>query len=190
MFIAVAPEPVSPARFRVYVPEEAASCFGLGLAHLFGRRYGRGTDKTHHRRAQPEAVLKGRDGIVVLPLFPIENAQVVDRTRMVALQGDRFLVQGRLTEIQIGSVPAPSAVPFAGGWVSPPTRNLVKLGGAFYVEKMPDSALVYLTDALALAPNADAANGLGLMFARQSRFKEAREWFLRRRRRCRREWIP
>jgi Flp pilus assembly protein TadD len=28
-----------------------------------------------------------------------------------------------------------------------------------------------------MAPNADAANGLGLMFARQGRFNEARDWF-------------
>ena len=42
---------------------------------------------------------------------------------------------------------------------------------------MPDAALVYLNDALALTPNADAANGLGLMFARQGRFTEARDWF-------------
>jgi hypothetical protein len=85
--------------------------------------------------------------------------------------------QGRLTAIQIGDVVPPPALPFAGAWVAAPSRNLVKLGAAFYVENMPDAALVYLNDALALTPNADAANGLGLMFARQGRFNEAREWF-------------
>jgi hypothetical protein len=85
--------------------------------------------------------------------------------------------QGRLNAIQIGDLIPASATPFPGRWVTTPTRNLVKLGAAFYIEKMPDAALVYLNDALALAPNADAANGLGLMFAREARFTEARDWF-------------
>jgi hypothetical protein len=85
--------------------------------------------------------------------------------------------QGRLAAIQIGHAPPPPAVPFPGKWIAQPGRNLVKLGAAFYIENMPDAALVYLNDALALHPNADAANGLGLMFARQGRFPEARDWF-------------
>jgi tetratricopeptide (TPR) repeat protein len=84
---------------------------------------------------------------------------------------------GRLTAVQIGDAVPGSALPFEGAWVVRPSRNLVKLGAAFYVENMPDAALVYLNDALALTPNADAANGLGLMFARQGRFNEARDWF-------------
>lgn len=91
----------------------------------------------------------------------------------------RFLTNadGLLIGIQIGDKPPPRALPFAGTWIKKPARNLVKLGAAFYIENMPDAALVYLNDALALSPNADAANGLGLMFARHGRFAEAREWF-------------
>lgn len=85
--------------------------------------------------------------------------------------------QGRLTAVEIGGMAAPQALPFGGRWISPPSRNLVKLGAAFYLENLPDAALVYLNDALALTPNADAADGLGLMFARQGRFAEARDWF-------------
>jgi hypothetical protein len=85
--------------------------------------------------------------------------------------------QGRLTAVQIGEVVPGSATPFAGGWIAKPGRNLVKLGAAFYIEHLPDAALVYLNDALVLNPNADAANGLGLMFAREGRFEEARTWF-------------
>jgi tetratricopeptide (TPR) repeat protein len=83
----------------------------------------------------------------------------------------------QLTAIQMGEQVPPSAVPFPGNWIVRPSRNLVKLGAAFYIENLPDAALVYLNDALALNPNADAANGLGLMFARQGRFTEARDWF-------------
>jgi hypothetical protein len=96
------------------------------------------------------------------------------------LPGDaKFLTddQGRLSAVQIGDAAPPPALPFSGTWVAKPIRNLVKLGAAFYIEHMPDAALVYLNDALQLTPNADAANGLGLMFARQGRFNEARDWF-------------
>jgi tetratricopeptide (TPR) repeat protein len=91
----------------------------------------------------------------------------------------RFLTdsEGRLTGVQIGDDPPGAPLPFAGTWISQPGRNLVKLGAAFYVETLPDAALAYLRDALELNPNADAANGLGLMFARQGRFTEARDWF-------------
>jgi hypothetical protein len=96
------------------------------------------------------------------------------------LPGDaRFLTdsEGRLTGIQIGDKPPGASLPFEGTWITKPGRNFVKLGAAFYLENLPDAALVYLRDALDLNPNADAANGLGLMFARQGRFTEARDWF-------------
>ncbi len=85
--------------------------------------------------------------------------------------------RGELTDIQIGEKRASSALPFRGQYIAAPKRNLIKLGAAFYIEKLPDAALVYLNDALALQPNAEAANGLGLMFARQGRFTQARDWF-------------
>ncbi len=85
--------------------------------------------------------------------------------------------KGALTDVQIGEKRAQGALPFAGQYIVPPKRNLIKLGAAFFLEKMPDAALVYLNDALQLQPNADAANGLGLMFARQGRLEEARDWF-------------
>jgi tetratricopeptide (TPR) repeat protein len=95
-------------------------------------------------------------------------------------QNSEFLTdrQGQLVAIRVADTPLPAQpVPFSGAWIVKPTRNLAKLGAAFYLENLPDAALVYLRDALNLTPNADAANGIGLMFARQGRFEEAREWF-------------
>ena len=45
--------------------------------------------------------------------------------------------QGRLTAIQIGDAVPSAALPFAGNWIVAPSRNLVKLGAAFYIENMP-----------------------------------------------------
>ena len=84
---------------------------------------------------------------------------------------------GDLTDIQVGSDRAAQALPFGGDYVTFPQRNLLKLGAAFYLERLPDAALVYWTDFLDRQPNAAAANGLGLMFARQQRPQEARDWF-------------
>lgn len=83
---------------------------------------------------------------------------------------------GELTDIQIGPRRAASALPFGGRYVVPPRRNLMKLGAAFWLENRPDAALLYLDDALNQQPTAEAANGVGLMFARQGRFEEARNW--------------
>lgn len=85
--------------------------------------------------------------------------------------------KGELTDVQIGKERAGAALPFAGEYVVKPKRNLIKLGAAFYLEQMPEASLVYLNDALQLQPNAEAANGLGLMFARKGKFAEARDWF-------------
>ncbi|MBM3759668.1 MAG: tetratricopeptide repeat protein [Acidobacteria bacterium] len=83
---------------------------------------------------------------------------------------------GELTDIQIGPRRAASALPFGGRYVVPPRRNLMKLGAAFWLENRPDAALLYLDDALNQQPTVEAANGVGLMFARQGRFEEARNW--------------
>lgn len=69
--------------------------------------------------------------------------------------------------------------PFPGEYISPPARNVVKIGAAFYQERLPDAAAAYLEAALRERPNADAANGLGLMFAKQQRYDQARDWFLK-----------
>lgn len=121
--------------------------------------------------AFPEAVRGGKERSIL--------GKYLRDLRRELPAGARFITdsEGRLSAIQIGDTAPPDALPFAGKWISPPGRNLVKLGAAFYIENMPDAALVYLNDALALHPNADAANGLGLMFARQGRFPEARDWF-------------
>jgi len=84
---------------------------------------------------------------------------------------------GELTDIAVSGRRAPEALPFGGHYVTPPQRGLLKLGAAFYMERLPDAALVYWKDALERQPDAEAANGLGLMFARQGRHDEARKWF-------------
>ncbi|MDX1984527.1 MAG: FG-GAP-like repeat-containing protein [Bryobacteraceae bacterium] len=87
--------------------------------------------------------------------------------------------RGDLTDVSIGGPRADSALPFGGRYVTLPQRSFLKLGAAFYMESLPDAALVYWNDALQRQPNAEAANGLGLMFARQGRRAEARDWFER-----------
>ncbi|MBI3684160.1 MAG: VCBS repeat-containing protein [Acidobacteria bacterium] len=85
--------------------------------------------------------------------------------------------RGELTDFAVGATRSDRALPFGGQYVTWPLRSLLKLGAAFYLERMPDAALVYWNDALERQPNAEAANGLGLMFARQGRTEEARDWF-------------
>jgi len=102
------------------------------------------------------------------------------RDRRVAFSPDAVFhtnARGELTDIAVGGRRAAKALPFDGQYVTPPRRGLLKLGAAFYLERLPDAALVYWNDALDLQPNAEAANGLGLMFARQGRHDEARSWF-------------
>lgn len=82
----------------------------------------------------------------------------------------------QLTDVELGGGRAATALPFAGEYVTRPGRNLVRLGAAFYSEQMPEAALVYLRQALDSNPSSEAANGLGLMFARQGKTREAREW--------------
>lgn len=50
---------------------------------------------------------------------------------------------GLLTDIQIGPRIAASATPFAGEYITPPARNLLKLATAFYLHKDLRGALVY-----------------------------------------------
>ncbi len=85
--------------------------------------------------------------------------------------------RGELTGVAVAGSPVGAALPFDGDYITRPRRSLLKLGAAFYLERLPDAALIYWDDALERQSNAEAANGLGLMFARQSRPREAREWF-------------
>lgn len=89
----------------------------------------------------------------------------------------RANARGELTDVEVAGARAEKALPFGGEYVTRPQRSLLKLGAAFYLERMPDAALAYWNEFLDRQPNAEAANGLGLMFARQGRRAEAREWF-------------
>lgn len=87
--------------------------------------------------------------------------------------------RGLLTGISVGGKTPGAALPFGGRYVTPPQRALRRLGAAFYAANMPDAAVAYWRDALDTEPHAETANALGLMFARQERDDDAREWFER-----------